>query len=309
MSDEEVAGYVKKLLTDGMTAKDAEKTLTKMAELQLFNKSFAYDKLDQASSQAGIAFMKPNQFMENAPDTYQRKDIKLGKVTLSGITDLKTSAQISRWAVRQVDRALRERARPLVQIKQAQAASADSRTGFSRVEQETAIRTSSTKAAKVAAQPSFTAADALKLHNAGQNLSTIYRQASLKVGSADADVAMRRFISNLKGTKTKVALSQIDCTLLPQKLGSSNGIIGASKCASCSYRSGMHCGLTGGTLLTYPGMDKTSRTHRVASDAAKDGYGLLNEFEMLAPVREQDIDMKPIDFADVQLNGFSKLEL
>lgn len=315
MSDEEVAGYVKKLLTDGMTAKDAESKLTKMAELQLFNKSFAYDKLDQASSQAGIDFMKPNTYMENAPATYERQPVKLGSAqpatqySFTGVQDLKTRDQVHRWAGAMIDQARRENARPKVQIKQAAEASSDSRSGFARVDQQTAIRSNSTKVAKTAAPMTFTAADALKLHNTGMDLSSIYRQASMKVGSANADHAMRQFIAGLKGTKTRVALTQIDCTLLPQKLGSSNGIIGAKKCATCTYRSGMSCGLTGGTLLTYPGMKTTTPTHRTASNAARDGYGLLNEFEMLAPARSRDIDMKRPGSLDVELTAASRVDL
>ena len=92
------------------------------------------------------------------------------------------------------------------------------------------------------------------MHKRGVALDDIYKKGSLKVGSVQAGYAIKAFIASLREKGTKIALSQIDCTLLKQKLGMNNAIIGAVKCADCIYRQDMHCGLTGGTLVSFPGI-------------------------------------------------------
>ena len=308
LSDAEVAGYVQKLLNKGGDPKDALAKLKKLAELQLFDRSFATDKVRADANVVGIDFLEPNAYMDNAPSTYERQEVKLGsKIQFEGVTDLKTARQVSEWATRIVRRAIQAKHRPEVGVKQAKAGQDQ---GYRRNQQDVTIRTSST-IEKKASSDTFTAADALKLHNAGQDLSTIYRQATAKVGSAQAVSTMKKFIAGLKGTKTKVALTQIDCTLLPQKLGTSNAIIGASKCGSCTYRKGMHCGFTGGTLLSFPGLEKTASNHKKYASSPKDGYGLLNEFEMAKTAAAHDIDIN-VDgpgYGDIELNTSSKVNL
>ena len=147
------------------------------------------------------------------------------------------------------------------------------------------------------------------MHQAGKDLTTIFATATEKVGAVEAKLVVRSFIAGLKGTKTRVALSQIDCTQLKAKLGSSNGIIGASKCASCTYRNGMHCGLTGGTLLTFPGLKDAKTNHRIAAGAPEDGLSMMKEFGMVDQITPGDIEIHKPDFVDVELTGFSKVEL
>jgi hypothetical protein len=130
-----------------------------------------------------------------------------------------------------------------------------------------------------------------KLHNAGHSLEKIYKAASTKVGTLVASKAVKEFVAGLKNTNTKIALSQIDCTFLKNKLGTQNVIIGANKCGSCTYRNGMHCGLTGGTLLTFPNMDKQATNIKIASDAPKDGYAMLSEYDLMGAADQQDITM------------------
>lgn len=156
---------------------------------------------------------------------------------------------------------------------------------------------------KKAAEPTFTTMDVEKMFKAAQSLEKIYHFGSAKVGSAKAASAVKSFVGSLKSKGTKVALSQVDCQFLKGKLATNNPIIGASKCGSCSYRKGMHCGLTGGTLLTFPGMDKQASTHKVAADAPKDGYAMLNEFELSAAAPTQDIEMSAPDRAEVEMGN------
>ena len=134
------------------------------------------------------------------------------------------------------------------------------------------------------------------LHKQGVALADIYEKGSTKVGSVQAGWAIKKFVSSLRDKGTKIALSQIDCTLLKQKLGVSNAIVGAIKCADCIYRSDMHCGLTGGTLLTFPGMEKTGKT---ASAAPEDVAALLKDYELV----------KKPEQADIEINGPDRLEI
>jgi hypothetical protein len=138
----------------------------------------------------------------------------------------------------------------------------------------------------------FTTDTVGKLHDNGHSLEKIFKAASAKVGTPHAKKVVKAFVDNLKNTKHKVVLSQLDCTFLKRKLGVQNAIIGAEKCGSCSYRNGMHCGFTGGTLLSFPGMDKQASNHKVAATAPKDGRAILNEYDLVANVKQADIDMR-----------------
>jgi hypothetical protein len=123
----------------------------------------------------------------------------------------------------------------------------------------------------------------------------IYKAASAKVGSVQASKAIREWAQNLKNTNTKIALSQIDCTTLKKmgvKLGAQNAIVGAAKCGDCNYRNGMHCGLTGGTLLSFPGMNQVASKKKVSADAPEDGRSILKEFDLMGSAPQEDITMR-----------------
>jgi hypothetical protein len=53
----------------------------------------------------------------------------------------------------------------------------------------------------------------------------------------------------------------------------------------------MHCGLTGGTLVSFPGMDKQSSNHKIAAGAPKDGRAMLQEFDLTAAAKPVDIEI------------------
>jgi hypothetical protein len=342
MSDDEVGDYITGLLNDGITPKDVEQKLKKLAEIQSFNKQFAYDKLKNDAGVVGFSFLEPNHYMENCPATYERMQQKLGGVRAASVKQVvactgcqhfsKSAGQkrcnlyrlpivanqsellpiinnltsgVKGAAAKKaslVSQHNRETSRPAVETKQA---SVDA--PYVRNTEATSIRTNSTRQA-AQKEGSFTAADALKLHNAGQSVRAIYKQASAIVGAAQAKAAVKKFVAGLKGSNTKVALTQIDCTQLQNKLATSNSIVGLAKCASCTYRRGMHCGFTGGTLLAFPGMDKVKTNHRVASGAPTDGHGMLAEFEMSASAKQEDIKYASGQF-DVELNSASKVDL
>ena len=162
-----------------------------------------------------------------------------------------------------------------------------------RVENKILDRRPVTKVAEIARTKQAAAvvkeATVEDLHKQGMALEAIYCKRSSKVGSVQAGYEIKRFVASLREKGTKIALSQIDCTLLKQKLGVSNGIIGAIKCADCIYRSDMHCGLTGGTLLSFPGMERTGR--KVASASPTDPSALSKEYDLTELPGQGDIEL------------------
>lgn len=148
-----------------------------------------------------------------------------------------------------------------------------------------------------------------RYHKKGHSLEKIFKSAAAKFGSAQADKAIKEFVASLKHKPIKVALSQIDCKFLKNKLADHNPIIGASKCGSCTFRTGMHCGLTGGTLLSFPGMDRTSSSHKIGAGAPEDGRAILNEYDLMpnsgrpGDTKMADIDMNPPTRQEIQLNS------
>jgi hypothetical protein len=142
-----------------------------------------------------------------------------------------------------------------------------------------------------------------KLFIKGHALEKIYQAGQTKVGSAQATKAVREFVANLKTSNQKVDLNQLDCQFLKNKLAMQNVIIGKDKCASCTYRQGMHCGRTGGTLLSFPGMAEQTSNKKVAANAPKDGYAILNEFDLTGAAPQGDIDMTPPERAEITMNN------
>lgn len=144
---------------------------------------------------------------------------------------------------------------------------------------------------------------------AGIPLSRVFKNASAQYGKVSASSAIKRFIASLKASKAKVSLAALDCSFLKGKLASSNAIVGESKCASCSYRGGMHCGLTGGTLLSFPGM-KNASTNKISHGSEVDGRDMLFEYEILDTQEDipLTIDEDRTD-TDVELHTTSKIDI
>ena len=342
LTDKEVTGYIHKLLNEGVTPNEVEQKLKKLAELQGFNRQFATDKLRNDAGLLGYSFLEPNHFMESCPSTYEQMQQKLGGVRAASVKQIAACTGCQHFSKNAgakrcnlyrlpivanqpellpiinnltpgikgasakkaalVAQHNRQAERPVVGTKEP-----SKQSPYVRNTETTAVLDRSPR--KLARkEASFTPADALRMHEAGQNLTAIYKHASATVGAAQAKAALRKFVAGLKGTNTKIALTQIDCTQLQNKLATSNGIVGEKKCASCTYRRGMHCGFTGGTLLAFPGMENTKTNHRIASGAPKDGHGMLVEFEMTKTARQADIKYSG-GLADVELNEASKVEL
>lgn len=162
-------------------------------------------------------------------------------------------------------------------------------------------------------------------HKKGHSLEKIYKSAASKFGSAQASKAIKQFIASLKNKPIKIALSQIDCTFLKNKLAVHNPIVGASKCATCTFRTGMHCGLTGGTLLSFPGMDKMGNNKKTANVGEvdkigsgvvpEDGRSILAEYDLTASsgrpgdTKMADIEMNEGGFGEVAMGSTPRMDV
>lgn len=134
-----------------------------------------------------------------------------------------------------------------------------------------------------------------QLLQTGHTFGSAYSVIRGEIGSHMAGKLFNAYLTDLKKTGGKVNLNQIDCGYLKGKLASSNAIVGASKCASCTYRCNtMHCGLTGGTLLTFPGMDK-AKTKRANYEGVNDGVQDMASFDMQADSMDLTYDEGPGD--------------
>jgi hypothetical protein len=338
LGDVNPAAYVKGLLNDGYTPKQVEEKIEKMAELQGFSRSIATDALKQNAGTVGYAFLEPNHYMNDCTSTAERMNTKLGGVRAKSVRQIKACKGCQNFRkdaagaktcslyrlpivanekellpiINNLTAGAKNKRAALIRLANRedshhQPKIAKSETSvFSRTTKKAHVRPAKSAISKKAA--SFTAVDVLALHNAGQKLSSIYAHGMKIVGPVEARVAVKKFVAGLKGSKTKIALTQIDCTNLGSKLSSSNAIYGEKKCGSCTYRRNAHCGLTGGTLVSYPGMDMAKTNHRIASNSPVDGISMIEEFDMLAPQIPTDIEfLKPGE--DVDLSGFSKVDL
>lgn len=156
------------------------------------------------------------------------------------------------------------------------------------------------------ANSAFTPAAVVASLNEGSTFARIFAAAKLEHGTQSAEKVCRAFLDGIKGTGLRINLASVDCTLLKRRLASSETILGAPKCATCTLRNGMHCGLTGGTLLSYPGMGKEASTMKTAAmtPKVKDGVETMRDLGMAEP--ELTIDFRaPRSLMQVDVPGVS----
>lgn len=154
------------------------------------------------------------------------------------------------------------------------------------------------------AHSGFTPAAVVASLNEGSTFARIFAAAKLEHGTQAAEKVCRAYLDGLKGTGQRINLASVDCSLLKRRLASSETILGAAKCAGCTLRTGMHCGLTGGTLLSYPGMgqDASARKTAARTPQVKDGVETMADLGLAEP--ELTIDFRaPRQLMPVDLPG------
>ena len=341
LTDSNACDWVKRLLNDGEKPADIDAKLEKLADLQGFDKSIASEYLKDHAGVMGLAYIEPNAYMNDCVSTNDRIQTKLGGTRAVSVKQvaacpgcryfdktagaagnakhcnlyhlpiISSKAELVQVIASLTPGAINKKA-ALVQIANASgviAAPVAKSSSFGRTEAKGAILGLTPKRTLKKTAASFNDIDVLNLHNEGRNIKDIFAKGVEMVGAGPAEKAIKTFIAKLKTGKTKIALSQIDCTLLGGKLSSSNAIHGAKKCASCTYRNGMHCGLTGGTLLDFPGMATAKVNHRIAAGALLDGTSLVNEFDMAKRHDLGDIDMLEDVAGGFELGDFGHMDL
>lgn len=322
VTEAEIQSYIKKMLNGGMPPVKVAAALNKLAELTLFNQTKANDYLTRNAGLLGLAYIQPNEFMNSCPKTMEHLKIKgAGKIAAKSVKQIRACEGCSFFSkdasaktcnlyhlpvigsqnelltiVNKMTAGVPTESKKAALVKQANKSAErtplTNNIASERPIQKAAHTTPQATRERVAAvTPEISANDIAAAHTAGHSLETIYNHASRKVGSAKATKAVREFIASLKTGNTKIALSQIDCTFLKNKLGVQNAIVGAAKCGSCTFRQGMHCGMTGGTLVSFPGMDKQAANHKIAAGAPKDGKAMLEEYDLTASATPQDIEI------------------
>jgi hypothetical protein len=339
VSDAEIKKYVRDLLNQGESPSKIAARLQKLAENQpFFNRQMSEEYLNQNAGLLGLAYLEPNHYMDSCPKSYERVKVRMGKVQAKSVKQIKacagcqyfnkqsgqktcnlyhlpiiTTAAEAKAIVNKLTAGVPDGHKKATLVKIAnkehnhfrEATKSDMIVRVSEQVTERSPEIARLGHQKKASSFQFDANTVEALHKKGHSIEKIYTAAARKIGSVQAGAAVKAFIAGLKRNGTKIALSQIDCTFLKQKLGVQNAIVGAEKCASCVYRQGMHCGLTGGTLLSFPGMEKQSNNHKIAEGAPTDGRSILAEYDLVGnfPIDAGDIDIKEPARLDVQVKS------
>ena len=140
------------------------------------------------------------------------------------------------------------------------------------------------------AASSFSAKSVKASIDGGKTLNDVYVESKKAHGSAKTQRVVRAFLDGLKKSGARINLAAVDCSLLKNRLTASETILGKPKCASCTLRGGMHCGFTGGTILSFPGMETTGAKRASMATPGQDGVALMDAMELKAP--ELVIDIK-----------------
>lgn len=339
LSDAEVKSRLEDLLHLGVSPKKIKERLGKIAEVYLFNHQMAENFLDSQSGLMGLSYIQPNHFMPS--DCTKSMDFIKNKGELKAASVKKiTACDGCKFASKQEDGSMRcnayklpivsnEKELKVVAEKQARknglktAASVkqiltamhnnepieveQKESSLSRVDMPATVQPILGKSKET---KSFTASKVASLVKEGKSVGEIYAQNRSEYGSHITKTAIVKYISELKKTGAKVDIKQLDCSFLKGKLKTANVITGASKCASCSYRNGMHCGLTGGTLLTFPGMDKMSgkKTASIEAENKADGNKMMEDFGLSTITKDNlVIEDNLKGFEDIEVNSLPTL--
>lgn len=316
LSETEIKNKIKYLLSIGHKPSRIAGYIEKLAELKYFDKKQTAEYLKNEVGNLGLAYIEPNFYMNSCDSSYNEIKKKgslralsvkkiaacascqhhrcgqcslYGRPIVASAEELKkvTTAALTQKGIKTAT--LRS---GLIQLHEGVGPKEVAELPYNRSTDAYVVRTAGDKTAKIRKEAS--AEELGKMISSGMPLNQVFKNASAQYGKASALNAVKRYIAGLKQSKARVILAALDCSYLKGKLAASNPIVGEKKCASCSYRNGMSCGLTGGTLLSFPGMDKV-RSNRVAHEGVKDGQQVLFEYDLL------DRQENSVEYRDEQI--------
>lgn len=332
IDEEAVKNKIKTLLNMGVPPSKIASQLKNASEvLPGYSSSMGAEFLKSQAGQLGIAYMEPNFYMKSCTASYDKvkKEGTLRALSVKKIAacdgcanNCSGSCNLYRKPIvasaselkRVIDEAIKSKAitassvkESLIQLHEGSGEKEISRSAATRVLTPHVVRTAGDKPATAKKIASIK-----EIHVAltsGVPLSSVYKQASATYGTSEANAIVKKYIASLKDTNAKVVLAALDCSFLKNKLSSSNTIVGESKCAGCSYRSGMHCGMTGGTLLSFPGMNRVA-SNVIHHDGVKDGKQILAEWELDGKEdRPLEIREEAPETQDVDLTSTSRIDV
>lgn len=335
LTTNEVVGRMKYLLSLGHKPSRVAAQVDKLAELKLFDRKMTSEFLSDQAGGLGMAYIEPNFYMNSCDQSFaeiQKKGhlnaLSVKKIAAcEGCSKYKSGScglycrpvvasasemkKVAEAAVKQKGIKIATTLKAaLVQMHEGTYQEGNKKA-FHRVEEKTVTRSAGDKVAKVRKEAS--AEEIGKMIEAGLPFDQVYKNASSQYGKISALTAVKRYLAGLKQSKTKVVLAALDCSYLKGKLAASNAILGEAKSASCSYRSGTSCGLTGGTLLSYPGMNKAAEAKKILhEDAVKDGHNMLFEFELHDAPEDSPLDIgedETPEEMNIELSQTSKIDL
>ena len=320
MASADVHARIAALLHVGKTPRQVTAYLDKLAELQAFDRTESDSYLQDQAGLMGYAYLEPNHFNQKscvaslrhiqATGVLRAKSVKR-IAACEGCGQCKSNPQggckCATYGLPIVSNAAEmtaivgKKAKKAALVEAHNGTHGEPRPGHTvvAIQQGSPRDTTQTiagggtitrfdpQAARQAAAK-FSAADVRAQLNAGKTFGEIYAEGKKVMGSAKTERVLRGFLDTLKKTGIRLNAAAIDCSLLRKRLTASETLLGTTKCASCTLRGGMHCGLTGGTLLSVPGMESSGRKR--ASVDAEDGVTTMDSLEMKAP--ELVIDFK-----------------
>ena len=335
LTTNEVINRMTYLLSLGHKPSRVAAQVDKLAELKLFDRKTTSEFLKDQAGVVGLAYIEPNFYMNSCDQSFTeiQKKGKLNALSVkkiaacSGCSNYKNGScglycrpvvasaaemkKIAESAVRQKGIKVATTLKAaLVQMHEG-TYQEETKKAFHRVQEKTITRSAGDKKAKI--RKEATSEEIGKMIEAGLPLDQVYKNATSQYGKTSALTAVKRYLAGLKQSKARVVISALDCGYLRGKLASSNPIIGESKCASCSYRTGTSCGFTGGTLLSYPGMNKAAEAKKIIhEDAVKDGHNMLFEFDLHDVPEDAPLDItkdETPEEVNIELNQSSKINL
>ena len=331
ISDKEVETRLRLLLNMGYTPEKIAGYFQRQADISVLDTShgFGADFAKAYAPGLGIAYMEPNFYMKSCDQSYAKiqKEGSLRALSVKKIAACAGCKFNNCGSCGLYKRPIVASSKELEQVVKAELKNKNIKcaslkagleqlnTGGEKVRSSTmasapntgAVRTAGDKQASIKKEASIEEIGTSL--QAGVPLSKVFKSASASYGKGSAINAVKRYIASLKQSKAKVVIAALDCSYLKGKLASSNPIIGASKCGSCTYRNCMSCGLTGGTLISFPGMNRIA-SNKIAHEGATDGQQMLKEWELDAK-DDTPLDIRETEPAstDVELTSSSRIDV
>jgi hypothetical protein len=332
LTDSEVFKRIDDLLHLGFSPEKIESKMNKLAELAIFNKTMSADYLNDRAGLVGLSFIEPNHFMKSSGskgciETFN-KIKREGSVKAASVKKISACDSCSHCAGGRCNLyklpivASKKELQEVVNKIAAQLGKQVSKKAMTDIhngvqdevqvqapraqDEQYSIRSAGDKVTFT--EDSISSDNFRQDIDSGKSFEAAFVEAREKFGTLKVKVAAKRYIDDLKKTGSKINLDRVDCKYLHGKLASKNAIVGAKKCASCTYRNGMHCGLTGGTLLTFPGLDKVSSNKIANGDPSYDGNTLNTQVGLdSSKLQDFDVEIKELKGHDIDLGSYGNV--